>query len=138
MPLNIGFRLTRRSVLAGLAVMPALPQLAAAQTGLTLFMVDEPGCGYCRKFDAQIGPGYAKTAEGRFAPLVRVRRKSPELRGYNPVIYTPTFLLVRRGEELGRLTGYPGPEYFYSELDALLAKAGFAPGFGAAQTGKQT
>lgn len=129
---------TRRGVLVGVAAVAALPQLAAAQSELTLIMVDEPGCSYCRKFDAQIGPGYAKTAEGRFAPLVRVRRKSPELRGYNPVIYTPTFLLVRRGEELGRLTGYPGPEFFYAELDALLAKAGFAAGILAPQTDQRT
>jgi hypothetical protein len=35
---------------------------------------------------------------------------------------------VRRGEELGRITGYPGAEFFYPELDALLATAGALPG----------
>ena len=138
MPKDFGSRLTRRAVIAGLATVPVWPQLAAAQSGLTLIMVDEPGCSYCRKFDAQIGPGHQKTEEGKFAPLMRVRRKSPELKGYNPVIYTPTFLLVRRGEELGRLTGYPGPEYFYTELDALLATAGFAPGLSAPHSGTRT
>ena len=43
------------------------------------------------------------------------------------MIYTPTFILVRRNEELGRITGYPGAEYFYAELDSLLAKVGYAP-----------
>ncbi len=105
-----------------------LPRPASAQPDLRLIMVDEPGCRYCRLFDAEVGGGYSRTAQGRFAPLVRVRRKSPDLKAYNPVIYTPTFLLVRRAEELGRLTGYPGAEYFYSELDELLAKVGFAPG----------
>jgi hypothetical protein len=119
---------TRRAFLVGAAGLAVLPRSAAAQPDLRLIMVDEPGCRYCRLFDAEVGGAYHRTAEGRFAPLVRVRRKSPELKGFNPVIYTPTFLLVRRGEELGRLTGYPGSEYFYSELDELLAKAGFARG----------
>ena len=101
---------------------------AAGSDRLTLIMVDEINCSYCRKFDAEIGRGYNRTAEGQFAPLVKIRRKARELAGFNPVIYTPTFLLVRRDEELGRITGYPGSDFFYPELDQLLAKVGFAPG----------
>jgi len=124
--------INRRTLLTGTAALLAAgvaggPSVAAGG-GLTLIMVDEPGCQYCRKFDAEIGRGYPRTAEGRFAPLVRVRRKSPELARLNPVIYTPTFILTRRGEELGRITGYPGAEYFYAELEELLSKAGYARG----------
>ncbi|MEQ1697242.1 MAG: thioredoxin [Hyphomicrobiaceae bacterium] len=127
-------RLARRTFLTGLAAVTAVPSLllpntsAAGNAGLSLIMVDEPGCVYCRKWEAEIGGGYARSAQGRFAPLVKVRRKSRELSAFNPVIYTPTFILVRRGEELGRITGYPGRAYFYSELDTLLASAGFIPG----------
>ena len=125
--------LVRRMFLTGLAAAASLPfhappSKAASPDGLSLIMVDEPGCVYCRKWEAEIGGGYARSAEGRFAPLVKVRRKSRELSGFNPIIYTPTFILVRRGEELGRITGYPGREYFYPELDTLLTSAGFAPG----------
>ena len=107
---------------------------AADSYAVTLIMVDEPGCQYCRKFDVEIGRGYPRTREGHFAPLVRVRRKSAQLSRFNPVIYTPTFILTRRGEELGRITGYPGAEYFYAELSDLLAKAGYAPGLTPGQT----
>lgn len=130
--------LTRRAALAGLAASAALPVLAAGSADVGLIMVDAPDCGYCRKFDAEIGRGYPKSAQGRFAPLVKVRRKARELASFNPVIYTPTFILVRRGEELGRITGYPGLEYFYSELDSLLAKAGFAPGLAPAPSATRT
>ena len=132
------FRLSRRSVLTGFAALATAPLEAAASERVGLIMVDEPGCRYCRKFDAEIGGGYHRTAQGRFAPLVKVRRKARELSGFNPVIYMPTFILVRRGEELGRITGYPGPEYFYSELDTLLAKAGFAPGLSPAPSATRT
>jgi hypothetical protein len=120
---------SRRAVLAGLAALAALPGRALASTGLTLIMVDDPNCGYCRKFDAEIGRGYPRTAHGRLAPLLKVRRKSREIASFNPVVYTPTFLLVRRGEELGRITGYPGADYFYGELEGLMAKAGADPRF---------
>lgn len=120
----------RRTLLLGAlaTVITARSAAAAAGGGLTLIMVDEPGCQYCRKFDAEIGRGYPRTNEGRFAPLLRVRRHAPELKGLAPVIYTPTFILLRRGEELGRITGYPGAEYFYSELEDLFSKAGFIRG----------
>lgn len=136
-------RLARRAVLTGLAATVCLPGAAspgraASASGLALIMVDEPGCVYCRKWDAEIGGGYPKTAQGHFAPLVKVRRKSSELSGFNPVIYTPTFILVRRGEELGRITGYPGREYFYAELDTLLSSAGFMPGQSPAAAGART
>lgn len=121
--------LARRRVVAGLAAMCALPARAFASDKIGLIMVDEPGCSYCRKFDAEVGGSYNRTTQGRFAPLVKVRRKARELSSFNPVIYTPTFILVRRSEELGRITGYPGAENFYAELDSLLAKVGYAPGF---------
>ena len=138
MSVRFHFRLSRRSVLTGFAALATAPLEAAASERVGLIMVDEPGCRYCRKFDAEIGGGYHRTAQGRFAPLVKVRRKARELSGFNPVIYTPTFILVRRGEELGRITGYPGPEYFYPELDTLLAKAGFAPGLSPAPSATRT
>jgi hypothetical protein len=122
--------LSRRSLLiASMAVIVAPSAFAASKRpDISLIMVDDPNCSYCRKFEAEIGGRYPKMAQGRFAPLFKVRRKSPELARFNPVIYTPTFLVIRGTEELGRITGYPGAEYFFSELDPLLAKAGFMPG----------
>lgn len=105
---------------------PAFNEVRSASP-VRLVMVEEPGCRFCRQWDAEIAPGYRKSAEGRFAPLKRVRRGAPEIKGLAPVVYTPTFLVMRSGEELGRITGYPGAEYFYSELRPILAAAGFFP-----------
>jgi hypothetical protein len=101
----------------------------SAGSGVRLIMVEEPGCRFCRKWDAEIAPGYRKSAEGRFAPLKRVRRGAPELRGLAPIVFTPTFVVMRSGEELGRVTGYPGADYFYGELRPILSAAGFLPNF---------
>jgi hypothetical protein len=113
---------------AGLAaVSPAGIDVRSAG-GVRLIMVEEAGCRFCRAWDAEIGTGYRKSAEGRFAPLKRLARSAPELKAFAPVVYTPTFLVVRANEELGRITGYPGADYFYDELRAILAVAGFFPG----------
>lgn len=109
--------------------LTSLPSRAASP--IRLVMVEEPGCRFCQKWHAEIGRGYRNTDEGRFAPLKRVRRGAPELTGLTPVVYTPTFILMRSGEELGRVTGYPGADYFYEELRPLLSAAGYFPGFGA-------
>lgn len=110
------------AILSGLALREA-----TAASGVRLLMVEERGCRFCRKWDAEIAHGYRKSAEGRFAPLKRVQRGSPEIKGLDPVVFTPTFIVVRSGEEVGRVTGYPGAEYFYSELRPILSAAGFFP-----------
>lgn len=37
-----------------------------------------------------------------------------------PVTYTPTFVLFHNQQEVGRITGYPGPDFFWIELDDLI------------------
>lgn len=111
---------------AGLVLMTITPSAIAAG-GVRLIMVEQDGCRYCIEWDREIAPKYPKSAEGRFAPLQRAKRGDATLKTFNPVIYTPTFLVVRNGEEVGRVTGYAGQMFFYEELDEQLAKAGFQP-----------
>jgi hypothetical protein len=106
------------------ALLPYVPSWAAGPP-VSLVMVEAPGCHFCMRWHAEIGLGYANTAEGRFAPLKRVGRSDPGLEGLAPVVYTPTFILMRDGRELSRLSGYPGAAYFYPELRPLLSAAGF-------------
>jgi hypothetical protein len=102
----------------------ANPVLAARSQSAHLIMVDDPACHYCRRWNREVGNGYARTAEGRAAPLRRVGRDAEVLSNFAPVIYTPTFILVRGGREVGRITGYPGQLYFWEELSALMSSAG--------------
>jgi len=111
--------------------------LSSASTGLvqlvraadvSLIMVEDRACTYCIRWNKEVGKGYARTAEGRAAPLRRVGRQSGVLDGFAPVIYTPTFILVRDGREVGRITGYPGQFYFWEELAQMMSAAGIARG----------
>ena len=63
-------------------------------------MVDDVGCIYCRKWDAEVGPIYEQSATGRVAPLARRPKRHADLAPYEPLVYTPTFVLVRDGIEV--------------------------------------
>ena len=98
---------------------------SAGAIAAELLMFDDKGCPYCRRWDAEIGPGYAKSAEGRRAPLRRVRLASGAPDGIKlsrPVTITPTFVVVEGGREVGRVVGYPGADFFYEALGEVLAK----------------
>lgn len=93
-------------------------------SGLRLIMVEDVGCQYCKKWDAEVGGIYERSAVGAVAPLERREKRHVDLAPYEPLAYTPTFILVRDGAEIGRIVGYPGADFFWAELERLIAKAG--------------
>ena len=111
---------------AALAPAALAPPAFAAAPALELVMFTRDGCAWCRRWEAEVGALYAKTPEGRAAPLRRldVADALPDgaLTGRRPV-FTPTFVLLRDGVEAGRIEGYPGEAFFWALLDDLLAEA---------------
>lgn len=88
-------------------------------------MFEQAGCHWCAQWHADIGPIYPKTAESKVAPirLVDIHAQIPEdLKGIVVERFTPTFVLVENGAEIGRIRGYPGDEFFWFLLDELIAK----------------
>lgn len=95
------------------------------ENGLELVMVEEAGCIWCVRWNAEVGPVYPRTPEGRMAPLRRVELRGAELSKIEtarPVSFTPTFLLVREGREVARIEGYPGEDFFWGLLGLILAE----------------
>lgn len=92
--------------------------LAAAD----LVMVEQAGCHYCKQWDAEISHIYPKTEQGKLAPLKRVNLKDlpSDLSFASPPVFTPTFVLMENGKELGRIEGYAGDEFFWFLLERLL------------------
>jgi thioredoxin-related protein len=87
-----------------------------------LLMYRRAGCPWCAAWDQAIGPVYPKTELGRLLPLRHVdlaEDRQPPVSLVRPVRYTPTFVLVEDGREVGRIEGYPGEEFFWSRLEAL-------------------
>ena len=108
--------------IATLAFLAATP----ASAELSLLMFDQPGCIYCERWEAEIGISYHKTEEGQAAPLTRVDLRDPLPDGVSierRATFTPTFVLLDDGAEVGRIEGYPGDEFFWPLLARLIEQA---------------
>jgi len=112
-------RLLSNSLLS-LATLVAGPVFATE-----LVMVEETYCHWCERWNEEIGVVYDKTEEGRRAPLRRVDISDPipdDLTFKSHPNYTPTFILIEDGVEVGRIEGYPGEDFFWPMLGQLLDK----------------
>ncbi|HMN70807.1 MAG TPA: thioredoxin [Rhodoblastus sp.] len=106
-----------------LSAFLALAAVPAAAAELVVF--ERAGCAWCERWNAEVGSVYDKTAESRAAPLRRVdlaRGVPADLAGIKAVVFTPTFVLVDKGAEIGRIEGYTDNAFFYAYLDGLIAR----------------
>jgi hypothetical protein len=106
------------------AAMAAPVDLNAAPA--VLVMVHDPACPYCARWEAEVGHSYRLSREGKFAPLVQRLRGHPETSNLKKIVYSPTFVMLAYGREVGRIVGYQGSDLFWMQLGPLVAKAGFA------------
>lgn len=98
----------------------------AATAESVLVMVEEHGCVWCARWNAEIAPIYPKTSEGKAAPLRRldINQTMPaELSFKGKLHFTPTFVLMVDGKEISRLEGYPGEDFFWGLLGQMLKTA---------------
>jgi hypothetical protein len=110
-----------RTLWKALALWAVTAAPLAAET--RLLMGVEDGCMWCAKWEAQIGPIYPKTTEGEMAPLWQVDINDPlpsDVILNRPMIFTPTFVVLEDGFEVGRIEGYPGEDFFWGLLGQIL------------------
>ena len=97
----------------------AMPSAKSAE----LLMFEAQLCEWCEVWDEEVGVVYQKTTEGRRAPLRRIalhEPRPPDLPQIDNVRFSPTFVLLDQGREVGRIVGYPGEDHFWGLLQALL------------------
>ncbi len=117
--------MVRKLTMGALMLLAGFLANAAGARATELLMFDDPDCVWCRRWTAEIGPGYSRSPEGQQAPLRRVYIRDQSKAGValaRPVNATPTFVLVDEGQEVGRIPGYSGRDFFYPMLDELLRK----------------
>ena len=98
---------------------------AAVQPATQLVMFEQYACEWCEVWNEQVGVVYHKTREGKRAPLRRVdiHEDMPrDLKNLKPARFTPTFVLIQNGVEIGRIRGYPGEDFFWGMLEQLMSK----------------
>lgn len=109
-----------------LPVFVAIGWVQVASAELALVMVEEKGCIWCARWDREIAQKYPKTPEGQAAPLRRYDIHTPvpdDLEFAGRLSFTPTFVLVEDGRELSRIEGYPGEDFFWGLLGAMITRA---------------
>lgn len=114
-------RMPARLVFAAMAIL----QPGSSGVAAELLMLEQPGCVWCARFNAEIAPAWPKTDEGKRAPLRRVDITEPwpaDLASVQKERFTPTFVLMEAGQEIGRLRGYVGDEFFWYRIGELIAK----------------
>ncbi len=102
-----------------------LAMLCAPAHAAELIVFEQKGCVWCQRFDREIAPAYARTTEGKRAPLRRVDIAKPlpdELSFVARERFTPVFVLVENGTEFGRIRGYPGETFFWGLLANLIER----------------
>jgi thioredoxin-related protein len=110
---------------AGVAFAASMMLWSAVAQASELVMFEQAGCIYCQRWDRDVGVLYGRTNEAKVLPLRRIDIQSQKASGINlasPVRYTPTFVVVDNGREVGRITGYSSDDAFWGLLDALLAR----------------
>ncbi len=115
---------SRLLISISLTLVCLLPLRAFGATELLMF--DSEYCTWCHKWEDEIGGIYHLTPESCQAPLRRFDFDAGNYPEFvtmaEPVIYTPTFVLLYNQVEVGRITGYPGADFFWLELDDLFKR----------------
>lgn len=115
----------RAFVLALVAVVALAPiVLAPTARAAELVFITAPGCHYCEQWKREVGEGYHNSSEGKIAPLTTVEKGElpRRLKFIKGIVYTPTFVLVHKGKEIGRINGYPGGHFWWPMLAELIEK----------------
>jgi thioredoxin-related protein len=101
-----------------------VPILSKNLMAAELIMVEQQGCYYCEEWKDQLGHIYPKTPEGKYAPLKTFDITEVDgIKGLErDVIFTPTFILMEKNKELGRLEGYSSEDFFWELLEVILEK----------------
>ncbi|WP_037300388.1 hypothetical protein [Rubritepida flocculans] len=115
---------TRRALLAlGAGSVAARGARAAAAS---FVMLERHDCAWCRRWLREVGESAWNLSDlGRRAPLRRVdvaRGLPPDLGFIANWRFTPTFVLVAQGREIGRIIGYQADLFFWQQAEALFAR----------------
>ena len=101
------------------------PARGAESSGAQLIMFEQQGCEWCEVWNEEIASVLPKTPEGKCARFSRFDIHNPSsdlLEKIRPIIYTPTFVVLEDGKEVGRVLGYAGEDFFWFQLASQLKK----------------
>lgn len=91
-----------------------------------LVYFNSPACGVCERWDEEVGAIYDKTDESQhlaLRPHSIHDDKPADLSFIKGVAFTPTFVVINEGREVGRIVGYISDYFFWEQVAGLIKKA---------------
>lgn len=122
-------RRTFEKILLGAALILVV-NLSAASHAAELLMFSQGGCPSCLRWNREVGTIYDTTAEAAILPLRHIdiaRQTTSNVTLSSRILYTPTFVVVDDGREIGRITGYINDDAFWGLLGSLAGKIARPP-----------
>jgi len=113
----------RISLLVVAAVLTVHAPSIAGAAELVYFYSET--CPTCEQWDEEVGSLYDKTIEAKRLDLRRlsIHDDPPaDLSFIKGVIYTPTFVVVKDGQEVGRMVGYIADYFFWERMGKLIKR----------------
>lgn len=97
----------------------------ALATPLQMVVLETEDCTICVLFRRYIVPAYSLAPRAKDVPLKFVDMNDKaydELNLDGPVSMLPTAILMQNNREVGRISGYMGPENFFHAMKRLMAR----------------
>ncbi len=110
--------------LAGSSLTPQ--PVFAGELPYKLVMFETKSCNYCKIFTRDVLPHFQMSRLSFKVPFQDVDIDKEGMGGYKlkyRIVSTPTFTMLNRGKEVGRITGYLPKKKFFRAVRYLLRKA---------------
>jgi thioredoxin-related protein len=91
-----------------------------------LIVLEAPNCTYCWVMRRDVLPSYRKSKHASELPIRFLDVNDPaadKLKLSAAVTIVPTVVLMREGAEIGRISGYMGPESFFQSVSRMVGAA---------------
>ena len=101
-------------------------EAGARTASMELLVFEHPDCTYCPIFRQDVGPSYQRSAPGSEAPLRYVDIAKSDIGALHlkeRIDMVPTAVLMKNGQEVGRIAGYWGRESFFKMLAHIMSTA---------------
>jgi thioredoxin-related protein len=98
----------------------------ARTTSMELVVFEHPDCTYCPVFRRDVAPSYALSPPATEAPLRYIDIAKSDIGGMRlkgRIDMVPTAVLMKDGQEVGRIAGYWGRESFFKMLAYIMSTA---------------
>lgn len=115
----------RFTVLVLTIFVTAFVAVQAAQAAELVYF-NSTACSVCEQWDEEVGVLYHKTDEAQRLPLRShdIHDDKPaDLAFVKGVAFTPTFVMVEDGKEVGRIVGYISDYFFWQQVAGLIKKS---------------